>query len=165
MATEAFRGEFYQKVDSKARVSIPAAMRRILDLANPQEGTRATVIMIYGAGGKFAQCYSPKGAQALYDLIAQHPIGKHKDDLELRFVSRSAEVEIDDDGRLVLPPKVRDRMGVTPDILANGFMAAFAGKIDRFELWMGDPYDAANPPSGDDDDPATIRAGLTVPAS
>ena len=31
MASEAFRGEFYQKVDAKARVSIPAAFRRILD--------------------------------------------------------------------------------------------------------------------------------------
>ena len=31
MASEAFRGEFYQKVDAKARVSIPAAFRRILE--------------------------------------------------------------------------------------------------------------------------------------
>ena len=162
MATEAFRGEFYQKVDSKARVSIPAAMRRILELANPNEGTRASVVMIYGAGGRHVQCYSPKGAQALYDLIAQHPIGRHKDDLELRFVSRSVEVEIDDDGRLVLPPKVRERMGVAPDTLATGFMAAFAGKIDRFELWMGDSYDAANPLSDAGEDPAEIRAGLSL---
>jgi MraZ protein len=165
VATEAFRGEFYQKVDSKARVSIPAAMRRILELANPAEGTRASVIMIYGAGGRHVQCYSPKGAQALYDMIAQHPIGKHKDDLELRFVSRSIEVEIDDDGRLVLPPKVRERMGVTPDILAGGFLAAFAGKIDRFELWMGDAYDAATAQFDKDEDPALIRAGLALPAT
>lgn len=161
MATEAFKGEFYQKVDSKARVSIPAPLRRILEQAT-QEGTRASVIMVYGAGGRHVQCFSTKGAQNLYDMIAQHPIGKQKAALELAFVTRSAEVEIDEDGRLVLPPKVRDRMGVTPEILASGFMAAFAGKLDRFELWLGDTYDAETPDMSDDAD--DIRALLALPA-
>ena len=161
MATEAFKGEFYQKVDSKARVSIPAPLRRILEQAT-QEGTRASVIMVYGAGGRHVQCFSTKGAQDLYDIIARHPIGKSKSALELAFVTRSAEVEIDEDGRLVLPPKVRDRIGVTPEILASGFMAAFAGKLDRFELWLGDTYDAETPDMSDDAD--DIRALLALPA-
>lgn len=163
MVAEAFKGEIYQKVDSKARVSIPAPMRRILELAKPAEATRASVIMVYGAGGKHVQCYSAKGAQDLYDQIAQHPIGKRKSELELAFVTRSAEIEIDEDGRLVLPQKVRDRMGVTPEILANGFTAAFAGKIDRFELWLGDTYDAET--QGLSDDADAIRALLAMPAS
>jgi len=144
VVTEAFKGEFYQKVDSKARVSIPAAMRRILEQADPPEGERkrARVNMIYGAGGKHVQCYSMRGVQALYDIIDATEDPDDKAKLELAFVTRSAEVEIDDDGRLVLPPKVRDRMGVTTDDLAKGFMAAFAGKLDRFEIWMGDTYDA-----------------------
>ena len=33
--SEAFRGEFTQKVDGKARVSIPAAFRRILEAGDP----------------------------------------------------------------------------------------------------------------------------------
>ena len=102
-----------------------------------------------------------KGAQTLYDTIAQHNIGERKDGLELAFVTRSAEVEIDEDGRLVLPPKVRDRMGVTPDYLAKGFTAAFAGKLDRFELWIGDTYDADTPSVGDD--AKAIRANLALP--
>lgn len=163
MASEAFKGEFYQKVDSKARVSIPAAMRRVLEQGDPPEGerTRARVIMVYGDGKKFAQCYSMRGVQALYDMIAAHPIGKRRDDLELAFVSRSAEVEIDEDGRLVLPPKVRARMGVTPEVLAQGFTAAFVGKLDRFELWSGDTYDAAT--TGFEDDETDYRALLALP--
>ena len=162
MATEAFKGEFYQKVDSKARVSIPAPLRRILEQANPAESSRASVIMVYGAGGKHVQCFSTRGAQDLYDMIARHPIGKSKSALELAFVTRSAEVEIDEDGRLVLPPKVRDRIGVTPEALASGFMAAFAGKLDRFELWLGDTYEAETPDMSDDAD--DIRALLALPA-
>ena len=162
MATEAFKGEFYQKVDSKARVSIPASMRRVLEQGDPDCGNgRARVNMVYGAGGRFVQCFSMKGAQALYDQIASHDIGERRDALELAFVTRSAEVEIDEDGRLVLPPKVRDRMGVTPELLVKGFSAAFAGKLDRFELWIGDVYDADTPDLGDD--PKKIRAELPLP--
>ena len=162
MVTEAFKGEFYQKVDSKARVSIPAPMRRILEQGDPDSTNgRARVTMVYGAGGRFVQCFSMKGAQTLYDQIAQHDIGDRKDGLELAFVTRSAEVEIDEDGRLVLPPKVRDRMGVTPDFLAKGCTAAFAGPLDRFELWIGDTYDADTPSVGDD--AKAIRANLALP--
>ena len=142
MVTEAFTGEFYQKVDSKARVSIPAAMRRVLDAANPRPGSRTSVFMIYGAGGDYAQCYSARDLSAMHANIARQPNGSAKKMLELAYITRVAEVEIDEDGRLVLPPKVRDRMGVTPNLLARGFMAAFAAKSDHFQLWIGDAYDA-----------------------
>ena len=68
MLTEAFRGEFYQKVDSKARVSIPAAFRRILEAEDPQaiEGARHRVYMVYGGKSRtFVECYSRAGADAL----------------------------------------------------------------------------------------------------
>ena len=146
--TEAFKGEIYLKVDSKARVSIPAAMRRILDLGDPADEThtRTRVVMVYGAGGNYAQAFSMKGAQKLYDTIASHPENSEKrDDLELAYVARSTDVEIDDDGRIVLPPRIRQRMGVTADDMAKGFNAVFVGKLDRFELWKADVYDAETP--------------------
>ncbi len=146
--TEAFKGEIYLKVDSKARVSIPAPMRRILDLGDPADDThsRPRVVMVYGAGGNHAQCFSMKGAQKLYETIAAHPENSDKrDDLELAYVARSIDVEIDDDGRIVLPPRIRQRMGVTADDMAKGFNAVFVGKLDRFELWKAETYDAETP--------------------
>ena len=65
---EAFRGEFYQKVDSKARVSIPAAFRRILEAEDPvtEQNPRARVYMVYGGKNRrFVECYSRVGADAL----------------------------------------------------------------------------------------------------
>ena len=145
MATEAFRGEFYQKVDSKARVSIPASLRRILELDDPvtPEKPRARVNMVYGGPGRrFVECYSVKGAGLLNARIEQLDVGSpEREQAELIFITRSTEVEIDEDGRLVLPPKVRARMGVTAEDLASGFQAAFAGKLDRFQLWKGEIYD------------------------
>ncbi len=157
MATEAFRGEFYQKVDSKARVSIPAPLRRILDADDPAttEKPRTRVTMIYGGGRNCVECYSVKGAAELAARVRQLPQGtKPRLKAERSFITLSTDVEIDEDGRIVLPQKVREKMGVTADDLAKGFLAAFAGTLDRFQLWKGDTYDtevvAAD--EADDDD-------------
>ncbi len=146
MATEAFRGEFYQKVDSKARVSIPASLRRILEAEDPGASTsqRARVNMVYGGAGRnFVECYSMNGARDLNHRIAQLPMGSpQREKAELTFITRSVDVDIDEDGRLVLPAKVRAKIGVTAEDLAAGFQAAFAGRLERFQLWKGDTYDA-----------------------
>ena len=73
MASEAFRGEFYQKVDAKARVSIPAAFRRILEAEDPAsaEFPRPRVYMVYGGKSRrFVECYSRAGADALAAELA-----------------------------------------------------------------------------------------------
>ena len=75
---EAFRGEFYQKVDSKARVSIPAAFRRILEAEDPAsaEFPRPRVYMVYGGKARnFVECYSKAGADALAAKIEAMELG------------------------------------------------------------------------------------------
>lgn len=164
VVTEAFKGEVYLKVDNKARVSIPAAMRHILELADPADRnrSRSRVVMIYGAGGKHAQCYSIQGAQDLYATIYSHPVGSEdRNDMETAFVARSHDVDIDEDGRIVLPPKIRQRMGVTAEDMAKGFTAVFVGKLDRFELWKAETYDAETPDI--DSISADIRKKLPPP--
>ena len=55
MVSEAFRGEFYQKVDSKARVSIPAAFRRILEAEDPASGdSRPLAVSVEEEGARQA---------------------------------------------------------------------------------------------------------------
>lgn len=164
MVQEAFKGEFYQKVDTKARVSIPAQMRRILEQGDPpdDERSRPRVVIIYGAGGSHAQCYSMAGAQRLYATIYSHEEGSElRDELETAFVSRSIDVEVDDDGRIVLPPKVRQRMGVSAEDMAKGFSATFAGKLDRFEIWKSETYDSETSDIGSVS--PDIRRRLTPP--
>ena len=77
MVSEAFRGEFYQKVDSKARVSIPAAFRRILEAEDPASGdSRPRVYMVYGGKNRnFVECYSRSGADALAARIDAMELG------------------------------------------------------------------------------------------
>ncbi len=154
---EAFRGEFYQKVDSKARVSIPASYRRILE-ADDREffdaNGRARVYMVYGGKSRnFVECYSKAGADRLAEQIEAMEIGsKARERAERDLISRSAMIEVEPDGRLVLPPKVREKMGFLGDDLSGGGEAAFAGTTNRFKLYRREVYDAEMEDDDEDDD-------------
>jgi len=155
MASEAFRGEFYQKVDSKARVSIPAAFRRILDAEDPvtEANPRSRIYMVYGGKSRrFVECYSRVGADALAAKIEAMELGSpERDRAERDLISRSVMVEVEPDGRIVLPPKVREKMGFLGEDLTAGGEAAFAGFTNRFKLYRREVYEAELAEDDDDD--------------
>ena len=163
MASEAFRGEVYQKIDSKARVSIPAAFRRILEAEaeSTEADARPKVYMVYGGKNRsFVECYSKAGADLLASQIEAMEIGSpERDRAERDLISRSVLVEIEPDGRVVLPAQVRAKMGYGPDELTKGgFEAAFAGYTNRFKLFRRETYDAelAAEDDGDGTDPLAL---------
>ena len=121
---EAFRGEFYQKVDAKARVSIPAAFRRILEADDPSttESSRPRIYLVYGGKARsFVEGYSKRGADQLAaDIEAMEMGSPERVRAERDLISRSVMLEIEPDGRIVLPPKVREKMGFAGDDLASG---------------------------------------------
>jgi MraZ protein len=154
MASEAFRGEFYQKVDAKARVSIPAAFRRILEAEDPAsaEFPRPRIYMVYGGKSRnFVECYSKAGADRLAEQIEAMELGSPaRDRAERDLISRSVMVEIDNEGRIVLPQKVREKMGFTGDLPSQA-EAAFAGFTNRFKLYRREVYEAELAEDDDDD--------------
>jgi MraZ protein len=159
---EAFRGEIYQSVDKKARVSIPAAFRRILDADDPQKGEKngARLYMVYGGKARrFVECYSKTGADALAARIEAMELGSpERDRAERDLISRSVMVEIEPDGRIVLPQKVREKMGfLGNDLATNGGEAVFAGATNRFKLYRSEVYEAEQAEEDEDDtDPLTL---------
>jgi MraZ protein len=158
---EAFRGEFYQKVDAKARVSIPAAFRRIIDADDQPlaENARPRLYMVYGGKSRtFVECYSRRGADALANEIEAMEIGSpERTRAERDLISRSIMVEIEPDGRIVLPLKVREKMGFHGDDLSAGGEAAFAGFTNRFRLYRREVYEAELAAEDEDDtDPLTL---------
>jgi MraZ protein len=157
---EAFRGEVYQKVDAKARVSIPAAFRRILEADDPatSETSRPRVYMVYGGKARtFVECYSKRGADQLAaDIEAMEMGSAERTRAERDLISRSVMVEVEPDGRIVLPQKVREKMGFAGD-LPTGAEAAFAGFTNRFRLYRREVYDAELAEDEEDDtDPLTL---------
>lgn len=157
--SEDFRGEYYQKVDSKARVSIPAAFRRCLDAGDPPspDFPRTRIVMVYGGKSRqFVECYTIVDADRLAAQVRQLPLGsKARQIAERDLITRSLIVEIDENGRIVLPQKVRDKIE-----FVDGDETAFAGTLDRFQIWKRETYDAVSGRLDDEED--ELPAGVDV---
>ncbi len=154
--SETFRGEYYQKVDSKARVLIPAAFRRVLDAGATRtpDSPRTRMVIVYGGKGRqHCECYSMAGADTLAAWVETIPLGsKERIKTERDLITRSATVEVDEDGRIVLPGQVREKLGLTPEMIKDGIESVLAGSTDRFGLWRADTYRAFHDAEDEDDD-------------
>ncbi len=138
---ETFRGEFYQKVDGKARVSIPAPFRRVLEAGDPAQGANPRVVIVYGGDRKFLECYTLAEMARIERRIGKMQIGSpERRYLERNMITLSQTVEIDSDGRIVLQAKSREKTGLTD--LKDGAEAVFAGTLDKFQIWRREAYDA-----------------------
>ena len=144
MITEAFNGEFYPKVDSKARVSIPAPFRRILELGDPAtaDRPRSRVYMVYGGTNrKFVECYTMEQSRELFNRVMQMDFGSRERLVATRtFLTLVSTVDIDEDGRIVLPQPVREKLDLSPADLATGLEAAFSGAGENFQIWKRRVY-------------------------
>ena len=146
-----FRGEGVHKVDQKGRVSVPASFRRTIEEGDPDwgPGVNPTFVLIYGRpSGHCLEGYTMAGAQALDDKISRLPsFSRHRRALERLLNTQSVYVQIDENGRIVLPQRLREQFGL-------GEEAYFAGMGERFQVWAPEAY-AADMASLDD-----WRAGL-----
>ncbi len=142
--SEAFKSHFPQKVDSKARVSIPAAFRRVLEAGDPNYSStsRPRVAIVYGGDDRaYLECYTIDGMRRMERRIRRMPEGDDgRNYLAHNVITLSQEVDIDDEGRIVLPVAAREKIGM--DSLKDGAEAVFAGTVDTFRVWHRDGWDA-----------------------
>lgn len=131
-----FRGESVHKVDQKGRVSVPAAFRRVLEEGDPDwaPGQSPTFVLIYGKpSGNCLEGYTVAGANALDERISRVPDRKQRQALERIFSSQSVYAQVDENGRIVLPQKLREMFGL-------GEEAMFAGMGEHFQVWAPEEY-------------------------
>jgi len=142
--SEAFKSHFPQKVDSKARVSIPAAFRRVLEAGDPNYSatSRPRVAIVYGHDERdYLECFTINDMRRLERRIRRMPTGdKRRGFLAHNVITLSTEIEIDDEGRIVLPAPAREKIGMAA--LKDGAEAVFAGTVDAFRIWHRDDWDA-----------------------
>ncbi|RAZ87577.1 division/cell wall cluster transcriptional repressor MraZ [Cereibacter johrii] len=141
---EAFRGEYNQKVDAKARVSIPAPFRRVIEAGDPKfSGGRSSFVLVYGGDRSYVECYTISEMERIEERIRSLPMGTPKRRyLERNMITLALNMELDEDGRIVLPPKGREKLGISPDDLKGGTEATFAGTLNKFQIWKADTYAA-----------------------
>ena len=132
-----FRGSEEVKVDAKGRVSIPAKFRRVFEASDPdfEPGKRAQLVIVFGTRDwKYLQLFTINAIDEIDEQIAGLDRGSpRRNYLEHIYHGHSEEAEIDGDGRLVLPQKLRDKIG-----LDDG--AFFTSKGDFIEVWSPTNY-------------------------
>ncbi len=149
--TQTFRGEFNLKVDAKGRVSIPATFRRVIEAGDPEwtnSEQRARFVIVYGdQSRRFLECYTMKSIEEVEAQIASLPRGSIRRRKLARLISTySHHSEVDEDGRIVLPQKLREKIELQGE-------AYFAAMLDTFQIWKPETFaEAEANPSEDDSD-------------
>ena len=134
-----FRGESHHKVDSKGRVSIPASFRRVLEASDPnyREGDNPELVIVYGDHRRtYLECYTMEAIDEVDRKIAKMQRGSiERRMLEKMFNGQSYPTSVDETGRLVLPAKLRQKIGLEGE-------AYFIATGDTFQIWDPGTYDA-----------------------
>jgi len=133
-----FRGESHHKVDTKGRVSIPALFRRVLESGDPdwREGDAPNLVIVYGDHRRsYLECYTQEAIDEVDGQIAALPRGSmERRMLERLFNGQSFPTAVDETGRLVLPAKLRQKIGLDKE-------AFFIATGDTFQIWKPETYD------------------------
>jgi len=142
-----FRGESHHKVDAKGRVSIPASFRRVIEAADPNwtSGDAPELVIVYGDHRQnFLECYTMEAIEEVDAKIDELPRGApERKIMERLYHGQSHLTSIDETGRLVLPAKLRQKIGLDKE-------AFFIAGGDTFEIWNPDTFDSDERPKTED---------------
>jgi MraZ protein len=112
-------------------VSIPAPFRRVIEEGDPDwtPDRAPTFVIIYGRPKKCLECLTMRAMEAIDARIAAMPrFSPRREALERLINTKSTDATVDDTGRIVLPQRLRDMIGVTGE-------AFFAGMGESFQIW------------------------------
>ena len=162
-----FRGESHHKVDAKGRVSIPALFRRVLEAGDPDwtDGLNPNIVIVYGDHRRnYLECYTIEAIDEVDTKIANLPRGSiERRMLERLFNGQSLPTTVDETGRLVLPAKLRAKIGLENE-------AFFIATGDTFQIWKPETYENVEMAKAEawlddqpeDFDPLTLLSGGSV---
>lgn len=119
-----FMGEYDHTLDPKGRMIVPSKFREEL-------GER--FILTMGLDGcLFA--YPTGEWEQFVDKLRTLPGTKEGRQLQRHFMAGAAEVEVDKQGRFLIPAKLREQAGLTKDVV-------FVGVVSKIELWSKERWE------------------------
>ena len=113
-----FLGEYEHTIDAKGRLAVPAKFRAQMDKG---------AVISKGMG----TCLSVYTMEHWEEKSTELASGKTSDELrdfERRIYPSASEVELDGQGRMVIPAKLRNYAGLASEVTV-------AGVRDHFEIW------------------------------
>ena len=121
-----FKGTYRYRIDPKGRVPVPPPFRRSLG-----EVTRVVVTVL----DQCLAAYPPEEWSRLEAKLSALPaFSKPVRTLSRLLTSRAADCEIDQQGRIRLPPSLRALTGLAKEVVV-------VGVLNRFELWAPAAWD------------------------
>ena len=121
-----FRGRYEHSIDAKGRTSLPARYRDALAAAGERR------IVLTSALDPCLVAYTLPEWQAFEERLARLPqFDRAVQKLKRIYVSGAVECEVDDSGRVLVPPTLRDHAHLQKDVL-------WAGSGKYAELWDRD---------------------------
>ena len=146
-----FRGSYPAKIDDKGRLKIPTAFKALVE-----EEQGASGLYVTSLSGDSVRIYPMSIWLAVEQRLARMP-STHP--ARLKFLDRvnyfGQAGEFDTQGRIVIPPRLRDAAGMVGDV-------DVLGQIDYLEVWNHERFVAKlhREPFTDDDARALAEFGI-----
>jgi MraZ protein len=123
-----FKGTYRHRIDGKGRLPVPAPFRRVL-------ATQGAVRVVVTVLDQCLAVYAPAEWARLETQIASLPaFNRQVKALTRLLASRAADCDLDVQGRILLPPALRQAA-------ALGREAVVIGALSRFEIWAPESWD------------------------
>jgi MraZ protein len=117
-----FRGRFQHRIDPKGRLSVPAKFR---DALATYEGTLVIV-----PNDHCLEVHPLEEWQRIETKLREQPIfDPEVRELSRIYVSNAKEATLDAAGRILVPPDLREKAGLSKEVTLVG------GGLPQFELW------------------------------
>lgn len=130
-----FLGSFLHQIDGKGRVSLPASFRREAD------GESFVLIHVHpDALSLYPEESWLERQQSLREMMRRNPESRR---FILGLTANATEVAPDKQGRILIPDRLREAIGL-------GEEALIVGAIDKVEVWDPDRFEASEPPRSDE---------------
>jgi MraZ protein len=119
-----FMGTYEHGLDAKGRVIVPAKLR---------EGLGESFVVTLGLDGcLFA--YPQSEWQGFIDKLNALPGNKEGRKLLRHFRANAASCDVDKQGRVLIPAKLREYAGLSKDVV-------FVGVLSKIEIWSKERWD------------------------
>jgi len=143
-----FRGSFEHTVDAKGRVSIPSKFRDII--ADRYDGRLVLSMDL----DRCLTVYPLEEWERLEEKIKTLPMmQKEVKEFQRFLLSYATDCELDNQGRILIPPGHRDYAGIGKNVRVNGM-------INKLEIWDAAAWEKRNTQSGDKIGEALASLGL-----
>lgn len=120
-----FAGEYKHSLDEKNRIIVPSKYRPLL---------QGRFVATRGLDGCLA-CYPVEEFEKYVDGLSSMPVERKEARQYIRTImAKAEECELDKQGRVVLPQRLREAANIVKDIV-------IAGAYNRFEIWAAEVYE------------------------